>query len=150
MERSGHFAASTQPLQDDGVQAHARRLGRPAWTVFLAGLCAGLLGTAAVLLRERDNLQAGARMQDSQVARRSVAQVERQFETSGLLLRAVQSSFMVSDDIDQQQFADVHDNLHAQEVLPSLVAMVFARRSEPERPGGPPGDRKSTRLTSSH
>src|SRR3546814_3395758 len=80
-------------------------------------------------------------MQDSQVARRSVAQVERQFETSGLLLRAVQSSFMVSDDIDQQQFADVHDNLHAQEVLPSLVAMVFARRSEPERPGGPPGYR---------
>src|SRR3546814_5001321 len=80
-------------------------------------------------------------MQDSQVARRSVAQVERRFETSGLLLRAVQSSFMVSDDIDQQQFADVHDNLHAQEVLPSLVAMVFARRSEPERPGGPPGYR---------
>src|SRR3546814_13701764 len=80
-------------------------------------------------------------MQDSQVARRSVTQVERQFETSGLLLRAVQLSFMVSDDIDQQQFADVHDNLHAQEVLPSLVAMVFARRSEPERPGGPPGYR---------
>src|SRR3546814_3065081 len=48
---------------------------------------------------------------------------------------------MVSDDIDQQQVADVHDNLHAQEVLPSLVAMVFARRSEPERPGGPPGYR---------
>src|SRR3546814_17601783 len=48
---------------------------------------------------------------------------------------------MVSDDIDQQQFADVHDNLHAQEVLPSLVAMVFARRSEPARPGGPPGYR---------
>ncbi|HEY9540221.1 MAG TPA: EAL domain-containing protein [Luteimonas sp.] len=141
MERSGHFAASTQPLQDDGVQAQSLLLGLPAWTFALAGLLAGLLGTAAVLLLERDNLQAGARMQDSQVARRSVAQVERQFETSGLLLRAVQSSFMVSDDIDQQQFADVHDNLHAQEVLPSLVAMVFARRSEPERPGGPPGYR---------
>src|SRR3546814_8425614 len=103
MERSGHFAASTQPLQDDGVQAQSLLLGLPAWTFALAGLLAGLLGTAAVLLLERDNLQAGARMQDSQVARRSVAQVERQFETSGLLLRAVQSSFMVSDDIDQQQ-----------------------------------------------
>src|SRR3546814_9319386 len=80
-------------------------------------------------------------MPDSRVSGRSVAQVERQFETSGLLLRAVQSSFMVSDDIDQQQFADGHDNLHAQEVLPSRVAMVFARRSEPERPGGPPGYR---------
>src|SRR3546814_583688 len=111
MERSGHFAASTQPLQDDGVQAQSLLLGLPAWTFALAGLLAGLLGTAAVLLLERDNLQAGARMQDSQVARRSVAQVERQFETSGLLLRAVQSSFMVSDDIDQQQFADVNDKI---------------------------------------
>src|SRR5690606_5068495 len=42
------------------------------------------------------------------------------------------------DDIGQRQFADLHDNLHAQEVLPSLVAMVFARRGEPGRPGGPP------------
>src|SRR3546814_4646316 len=78
MERSGHFAASTQPLQDDGVQAQSLLLGLPAWTFALAGLLAGLLGTAAALLLERDNLQAGARMQDSQVARRSVAQVERQ------------------------------------------------------------------------
>src|SRR3546814_5113038 len=37
--------------------------------------------------------------------------------------------------------SDVHDNLQAQEVLPSLVAMVFARPSGPERPGGPPGYR---------
>src|SRR3546814_20339707 len=110
MERSGHFAASTQPLQDDGVQAQSLLLGLPAWTFALAGLLAGLLGTAAVLLLERDKLQAGARMQDSQVARRSVAQVERQFETSGLLLRAVQSSVVVSDDIDQPPFADAHAN----------------------------------------
>src|SRR3546814_15018344 len=102
MERSGHFAASTQPLQDDGVRAQSLLLGLPAWTFALAGLLAGLLGTAAVLLLERDNLQAGARMQDSQVARRSVAPVERQFETSGLLRGAVPSAFQVSDQSHHQ------------------------------------------------
>src|SRR3546814_1043640 len=66
MERSGHFAASTQPLQDDGVQAQSLLLGLPAWTFALAGLLAGLLGTAAVLLPERDNLQAGARMRSEE------------------------------------------------------------------------------------
>src|SRR3546814_15073128 len=133
MERSGHFAASTQPLQDDGVQAQSLLLGLPAWTFALAGLLAGLLVTAAILLLERDNLQAGSRMQDSQVARRSVAQVERQFETSGLLLRAVQLSFMVSDDHDPTQFVDVAATLHVQAVLTTLVGRVSARRPEPER-----------------
>src|SRR3546814_16133321 len=109
MERSGHFAASTQPLQDDGVQAQSLLLGLPAWTFALAGLLAGLLGTAAVLLLERANLQAGARMQDSQGARRRVAQVVRQFETSGPLPRAVQSSFMVRVLYDQHPFAHAPD-----------------------------------------
>src|SRR3546814_3976885 len=103
MERSGHFAASTQPLQDDGVQAQSLLLGLPAWTFALAGLLAGLMGTAAGLLLERDKLQAGARMQDSQVARRRVAQVERQFETSGLRMRAVQSSFRSEEHASELQ-----------------------------------------------
>src|SRR3546814_20419618 len=109
MERSGHFAASTQPLQDDGVQAQSLLLGLPAWTFALAGLLAGLLGTAAALLLERDQLQAGARMQDSQVAPRRVAQVARQFGTSGRLLRAVESSCLVRDVIDQHPFAHVRN-----------------------------------------
>src|SRR5690606_20341621 len=138
MERSAHSAASTRPLQGDDAQAQSLLLGLPAWAFALVGLLAGLLATVAMLLLERDNLQAAARLQDSQVAQASVEQVARQLETSGLLLRAMQSSFMVGGDIDQRQFADVYGNLHAQDVLPSLVAMVFARRSEPERPDGPP------------
>src|SRR3546814_12059585 len=89
MERSGHFAASTQPLQDDGVQAQSLLLGLPAWTFALAGLLAGLLGTAAALLLERANLQAGSRMQDSPVGRRRLAAGGRPVETRGLVARAV-------------------------------------------------------------
>ncbi|MGN7726232.1 bifunctional diguanylate cyclase/phosphodiesterase [Luteimonas sp. 22616] len=138
MERSGHSAATATPLQGEEAAARSLLLGMPAWLFALAGLLAGLLVTGAVVLLERGNLQAEAQLQDSQFARRSVAQVARQLETSGLLLRALQSSFMVDDKIDRQQFAGVHDNLRAKEVLPSLIAMVFARRQDPESPGARP------------
>ena len=138
MERSGHSAATATPLQAEDAAAQSLLLGMPAWAFALAGLLAGLLVTGAVVLLERGNLQAEARLHDSQVARRSVAQVERQLETSGLLLRALQSSFMVNDGIDRRQFVDVHDNLRAGDVLPSLEAMVFARRENPAAPGGRP------------
>jgi diguanylate cyclase (GGDEF)-like protein len=138
MERSGHSAATATPLQREDVAAQSLLLGMPAWAFALAGLLAGLLATGAVVLLERSNLRAEAQLHDAQVARRSVAQVERQLETSGLLLRALQSSFMVDDHIDRQQFSDVYGNLRAKEVLPSLIAMVFARREDPVRPGARP------------
>lgn len=138
MERSGHSAATATPLQGEEAAARSLLLGMPAWSFALAGLLAGLLVTGAVVLLERGNLRAEAQLQDSQFARRSVAQVARQLETSGLLLRALQSSFMVDDQIGRKQFADVHDNLRAREVLPSLMAMVFARRQDPGQPGARP------------
>ncbi|MDN5782635.1 MAG: CHASE domain-containing protein, partial [Luteimonas sp.] len=138
MERSGHSAATALPLQGEEAAAQSLLLGLPAWAFALLGLLAGLLASGAVVLLERNNLQAEVRLQDAQVARRSVTQVERQLDTSGLLLRALQSSFMVDDRIDQQQFAEVHDNLRVKEVLPSMVAVVFARREDPGRPGGRP------------
>ena len=138
MEGSGHSAPTATPLQAEEAAAKSLLLGMPAWSFALLGLLAGLLVTGAVVLLQRGNLQAEARLQDSQVARRSVAQVERQLETSGLLLRSLQSAFMVDDQIDPRQFADIHDNLRAQQVLPSLVATVFARREDPGQPGGRP------------
>ena len=134
MGRSPHSAATVAPVQDEGATAQSLLLGLPAWAFALVGLLAGLVVTSAVLLLERNNLEAEAQMQDSQVARRSLSQVERQFETSGLLLRAVQSTFLIDDDISQGRFTGIHDNLRAPEMLPSLVAMVFARRQAPAGP----------------
>ena len=88
-------------MQDEGAAAQSLLLGLPAWAFALVGLLAGLVVTSAVLLLERNNLEAEAQMRDSQVARRSLSQVQRQFETSGLLLRAVQSAFLVDDHISQ-------------------------------------------------
>jgi diguanylate cyclase (GGDEF)-like protein len=125
-------------LQDEDAVAQSLLLGLPAWAFALIGLLVGLALTTGILLLERNNLEAEARMRDSQVARRTLSQVERQFETSGLMLRAVQSAFLVDDDISQERFAGIHDNLRAPQMLPSLVAMVFARRQAPAAPGGRP------------
>jgi diguanylate cyclase (GGDEF)-like protein/PAS domain S-box-containing protein len=135
MERSPHSAASADAVQEGDVVALP---ALPAWAFALVGLLAGLAVTVAVLLLERGNMETGARLRDAQAARRSVAQVERQFEASGLLLRAAQSAFMIDDDIDREEFAGLYDNLRSPEMMPSLVAMVFARREPPAAPGGRP------------
>ncbi|HVI58660.1 MAG TPA: EAL domain-containing protein [Luteimonas sp.] len=125
-------------MQGEEATALPPLLGLPAWAFALAGLLAGLVVTASVLLLQRANMEAEARLRDSQAARRSVVQVMRQFEASGLLLRAVQSAFLVDDDISREQFAGMYENLRSPDMLPSLLAMVFARREPPAEPGARP------------
>jgi len=104
-------------------------LGLPPWLWALLGLLMGLASTAFMVLLERHNLQAEAHLQFSQVARRSVLQVERQMETSGLLLRAMQSAFVADGNIDQARFQSIHDNLRPEQRLPAQVAVGFAPRT---------------------
>jgi diguanylate cyclase (GGDEF)-like protein/PAS domain S-box-containing protein len=104
-------------------------LGLPAWVWALLGLMMGLAGATGIVLLERHNLQAEADLQFSQLARRSQQQIERQLETSGLLLRAVQSAFLADDNIGPERFLAIQGNLRPQQQLPSLVATVFARRA---------------------
>jgi diguanylate cyclase (GGDEF)-like protein len=108
----------------------------PAWTWALIGLMLGLSTTAAVQFLERHNLQAEADLRLMQLARSSVTLVQRQFETSGLLLRALQSSYSVSDAIDQVHFENIERNLRPPQVAPSMVAVAFARRV-PDATGRP-------------
>jgi diguanylate cyclase (GGDEF)-like protein len=102
----------------------------PAWAWALTGLLLGLACTVAVQLLERHNLKAEADQHLAQLARRSVALVERQFETSGLLLRAMQSSYSVSADIDQAHFENIQRNLRPPQTGAGMVALAFARRGE--------------------
>ena len=114
-------------MADDDSVEQPMLLGLPAWVWALLGLLMGFATTGFVVLLERHNLRAEANLQFSQIARRSVLQVERQLETSGLLLRAVQTASFV-DNLGQQRFLSIHDNLRPEQRLPSLVATAFARR----------------------
>lgn len=133
-----HSAASSANAPDSDPAAQPLLPGLASWASALIGLLMGLAATGGVLLLECHNLDAEADLQSSQIARRSVSRLERQFETSALLLRAVQSAYFVSDGIDQARFQSIHDNLRPREMLPSLVAMAFARRQPADGQGGRP------------
>jgi diguanylate cyclase (GGDEF)-like protein/PAS domain S-box-containing protein len=103
--------------------------GVPAWGWALAGLLVGLLATSALVLLEYHNTRIEIRQGHARTARRVVSQVERRLESGGLLLRAVQSAYLVSGDIDEGRFDSVVTNLQAQRMVPSLLAVAFAPRS---------------------
>jgi len=126
--RIPHSAASDLRALEAETPARPLLRGMSAWAWALIGLLLGLAATVAVQLLERHNLKAEADLHLSQLARSSVSLLERQFETSGLLLRAMQSTYSVSGDIDQPHFEAIQRNLQAPQMAPSMVALAFARR----------------------
>ena len=128
MGRIPHSAASDLRALEAETPARPLLRGMSAWAWALIGLLLGLSATVAVQLLERHNLKAEADLHLSQLARSSVSLLERQFETSGLLLRAMQSTYSVSGDIDQTHFETIQRNLQAPQMAPSMVALAFARR----------------------
>ena len=105
-------------------------LGLPAWTWALIGLLVGGIATGGLIALERHNLRAQAHLQLRQVAKRGLDRVEREFDNSGGLLRAMQSAYFVAGDMDQQRFATVLENVSPRALVPSMVAMAFAPRSD--------------------
>ncbi len=128
VEKVLHSAASTRTAQEDEPATRPLLLGLPAWAWALIGLLLGFAATGVVLQIERRSLQAQAQLELAQIGKRSVSRIRRQFETSALMLRAVQSAYSLADDIDQSRFEGINANLRSQPLLPGLVAMAFARR----------------------
>ncbi|MFL6593394.1 MAG: EAL domain-containing protein [Luteimonas sp.] len=125
MERIPHSAASGCEALGD-AEAPPRFLS--AWSWALCGLLAGLVATAAAVLIERHNLQSAERSHLSRLGRQSISLVERQFEIDGMLLRAMQSTYSVGDEIDQARFSAIERNLQPPALQRSLVALAFARK----------------------
>lgn len=104
-------------------------LRMPPWAWALGGLVLGLLATTALVALEHHDMSQQARTRHALIARRTVGEVERQLDEAGLTLRAVQSAYLVSSDIDQPRFAAIVANLQAQRMVPSLVAVAYAPRT---------------------
>ncbi|NUS38654.1 MAG: EAL domain-containing protein [Lysobacter sp.] len=101
----------------------------PAWAWALGGLLLGLLATFAVLLLQHQDVAREARTRHALMARRAVAQVERQLEAAGLQLRALQAAYLVATDIDEARFVSIVAKLDAQRGVPSMLAVAYAPRS---------------------
>ncbi|MDB6164853.1 MAG: diguanylate cyclase [Xanthomonadaceae bacterium] len=134
MGRRPHSAASDLVAPDIGPVERSLLLGLPAWAWALIGLLLGVVATGGVLLMERHNLEAGSRLRLAEIGRRSTSQIQRQFESSGLLLRGMQSAYFIGTAIDEQQFEAIARNLQPQALLPSMVAVGFAQRLAADAP----------------
>jgi CHASE1-domain containing sensor protein len=132
--RIPHSAASPGKAPDDRHAPLPTPRSIPAWAWALLGLVLGLLASATGVLLERNHLRALDDERLSQLGHDSVALLQRQFEDSALLLRAVQSAYSVSDSISEPHFESMLRDLRPPTMLPSLVALAFARR-QPGAPG---------------
>ena len=105
-----------------------RRIRRRALVLSLGALAACLL-LGGLLAREHARLLADDRQdQLSRVAERAVSGLRQQLRNCGVVVRAMQSFFMGSEQVTAVEFQRVYDNLNPKEEFPSLIAFAFARR----------------------
>ena len=94
----------------------------------LSALLLGLAMTVAVHLQERDRERSEQAQRHAELADRSFAALQAQFDSAELLLRAAQTLFLVSTEVTAAEFADFYANLHPRGHLPSLQALTYASR----------------------
>lgn len=114
------------------VQARSGTQG-PGWSVaaWLWSLLALTLGVALSLWiagqqQRQHDAEAAAAFQSAAV--RSHDALRRQLQTSGSLVRSVQTLFLASAEVTQDEFDNLYANLRPRENFPSLQALVYARR----------------------
>ncbi|MBW3549383.1 MAG: EAL domain-containing protein [Proteobacteria bacterium] len=79
------------------------------------------------------------------IAGRTHAALLDRLESAELLARAVQTLFLTSEEVSQEEFANIYANLHPRELMPGLQALAYARRATGEvQEGG--ADRYVTEL----
>ncbi|HEX6246003.1 MAG TPA: CHASE domain-containing protein, partial [Polyangiales bacterium] len=88
----------------------------------------GLLATTWIAHREYQSLLQRRSDAIAGIVGRGDAALRASLHDGELLLRSVQTLFLASQDVSQEEFANIYANLQAHERLPSLQAMVFARR----------------------
>jgi CHASE1-domain containing sensor protein len=108
--------------------ARDQRIRRRALGWSLLAFAIGLV-LSGLLAREHARL-----MEDEQrgnlgrIAERTVAGLRDQLQTCGVLVRAVQTLFMASDSVSEDEFQRLYENLNPKVEFTSLVAMAYARR----------------------
>jgi diguanylate cyclase (GGDEF)-like protein len=106
----------------------SRRIRRRALVLSLAALAA-CLALGGLLAYEHARLLADDRQgQLARVAERTVAGLRQQLRNCGVVVRAMQSFFMGSEEVTDTEFRRVYENLNPEHEFPSLIAFAFARR----------------------
>ncbi|HEX5306047.1 MAG TPA: EAL domain-containing protein [Dyella sp.] len=110
------------------------------WWVLLT-LLVGVGLTVLVHHQQRARQQAAERAAMHELADKNYVALQTRLASSELLMRAVQTLFIASDDVTVDDFAHFYDNLRPRDLFPSLMALAYARRER-----GADGERYVTRL----
>ena len=111
---------------DEPLPAAPRRALLWGWV--LLTLLVSSSGTVLLYRHQQARRQLDQRKAIEQLADKSYLALGARLASSELLLRAVQSLFIASDHVTEQDFGHIYANLHPRTLFPSLVAMVYAQR----------------------
>src|SRR5690606_1571140 len=105
--------------------------GAPAWFWALAALAIGLALSFWVSGQQRERAASVRGAAFTKLADESFDAVADSLHACELLLRSVQTVFLASDDVTEEEFATLYENLRPRSEFPSLQALAYAER----RPG---------------
>ncbi len=105
-----------------------------AWIWSLVALAFGIALTYWIAIQQQERNQAEEQRAFAHVANGVHLALVEQLDACERLVRAVQTLFLTTQDLDDARFANAYANLQPREAFPSLQAIVYAQRMP--RPDG--------------
>ncbi len=105
-----------------------------AWLWSLLALLSGLALTMAMHHQQQQRLQVERTLIRDELANKTYASLQGRLYAAESLLRAAQSLFLSSEEVDAGEYAGFYANMRPREQFPSLLALAYAQRER--RPDG--------------
>ncbi|MDQ3228811.1 MAG: EAL domain-containing protein [Pseudomonadota bacterium] len=121
-----------EPTPGSWVATRWQRLGSPfgtpAWVWSVVALVLGITLSYWIATQQQRRSEAEHQRALAHIANSGYIALVDQVHACELLVRAVQTLFLTSDNVDDAHFANAYANLKPREAFPSLQAIVYARR----------------------
>ena len=126
MGSSGDFDGFPSLAQNPAQGDRAASPGLPAWVWSLLALLIGIGITVWLTGIQQQRSESQHRTALKVVAESGYAALEERLDACHLLIRAVQTLFLTSQVVSEDEFANLYANLQPRERLPSLRALAYA------------------------
>jgi diguanylate cyclase (GGDEF)-like protein/PAS domain S-box-containing protein len=99
-----------------------------SWLWSLLALLSGLALTVFIHHQQQQRLQVERTLIRDELANKALASLQGRLQAAESLLRAAQSLFLSSEEVDEGEYAGFYANMHPREQFPSLLALAYAKR----------------------
>ena len=99
-----------------------------AWLWSLLALLSGLALALVVHHQQKQRLQVERTLIRNELANKAYVSLQGRLRAAELLLRAAQSLFLSSEEVDANEYAGFYTNMRPREQFPSLLALAYAQR----------------------